>query len=205
MHHDPGYVRPIRSRYVDPIELVWLATAKRLGLHVRRDPDIFSMTDGSGLLALGPRSELDPDDTMAQMIFHEICHWIVNGEASFRERDWGFPMDLDLDPREHACQRLQAHLADPYGLRSVLAPTSDYRQYYDRLAVDPLEPFDDSEWERTVRTHATEAVARSLLPPWRTPLAEALRATAAVRATLIAFLPDYASESPDDALPSIWS
>jgi hypothetical protein len=43
-------------------------------------------------------------------------------------------------PREHACLRLQAHLAGGYGLRGFLAPTTDFRTFYDALPGDPLTP-----------------------------------------------------------------
>ena len=142
--HDTEYVRPILSRYLDPVELIWLATAKRLGLVVRRHPDVFAMTEGDGVLHLGPRDSLDPDDSVLQMVFHEICHWITNGLDSAEERDWGFSLDGALDPREHACQRLQATLAQRHGLRDMLGATGDFRQYWDRIPEDPLAPIDQS-------------------------------------------------------------
>lgn len=203
-NHDPSYQRPIRARYVDPVELIWLSTARRLGLHIRRDPSIFSRTDGQGLLALGPRDDLDPDDSLAQMIFHELCHWITNGLETYSERDWGFALDDEVDPREHSCLRLQAWLSDTVGLRRMMGPTGIYRQYYDRIPADPLMPLDDSDWERGVVKGAAEAIARSQGEPWREPVREALRATAEVAATLRPFLADYCTEIPDDPLPSLW-
>ncbi len=204
-NHDYDYERPIRARYVDPLDLVWLATARRLGLHVRRDPTIFSRTDGTGLLALGPRSDLDPDDSLTQMILHELCHWITNGLGSFHERDWGFALDDDIDPREHSCLRLQAWLADGVGLRRMLGPTGVFRQYYDRIPADPLEPLDDSAWEAGVVVGAREAIARAQGEPWAGPLGEAMRATAAITGVVRPFLGDYATEFPDDALTSIYA
>jgi len=47
---DTPYERPIRARYTDPYDLIWLATAKRLGLVIRRDPTIFSKTLDDGML-----------------------------------------------------------------------------------------------------------------------------------------------------------
>ncbi|HNC95158.1 MAG TPA: hypothetical protein PKW90_03475, partial [Myxococcota bacterium] len=99
------YERPVKARYLDPVEVVWYATAARLGLRVRRNPSIFSMTDGTGLLELGPKDTLDADDCTAQMIFHELCHWITNGLETFELRDWGFPLEAELDWREHSCLR----------------------------------------------------------------------------------------------------
>lgn len=207
--YDPDYERPVESRYLDPLELLWLATARRLGLTVRRDPEIFSRTDGSGMLWLGPRSDLDADDCLAQMLLHEICHWVTNGAASFHEQDWGFPVGDELDPREHACLRLQAWLADRHGLRRVLGPTGVHRQYYDRIPADPLEPLRDAryppEWERSVVDLARDAIERVQGPPWQPALGQALAATRAIATEVAPFLSDYATELDDDALPSLWS
>lgn len=193
------------ARYVEPLSLIWLATARRLGLHVRRNPRIYSATDGTGLLELGPLDTLDPDDTTGQMIFHEICHWITNGRETFHERDWGFPLDIDLDLRELACIRLQAHLAQRHGLRDMFGPTSDFRAYYDAVPDDTLAPIDDSAQEARVCGIAREALARAGEAPWVGVLEEALRATAELRTVIRRFLPDYAADVPNDALPSLWA
>ncbi len=198
------YVRPITARYLDPVDLVWTTTAKRLGLTLRRDPTIYSMTDGTGLLALGPRSDLDEDDCVAQMILHELCHWIVNGLESFSERDWGFPLDLEVCWREHACLRLQAWLSDRYGLRAMFGPTGFHRPYWDRLPADVLEPLDDSEWEAKVVAHTAVCIERAQGDPWFAPLDAAFRATRAIAETLQPFMPDYATEHDGDTLPSLW-
>jgi len=199
------YQRPILSRYVDPVELIWLSTAKELGLTIRRNPSIFSATDGTGLLELGPREDLDPDDTLGQMVLHELCHWITNGLLSFEDRDWGFPLDIALDPREHACLRLQAWLTGRYGLRRVLAPTSDFRAYYDNIPVDPLQPVEDSSWEKEVCRLAAEAIARAQGEPWAGPVDRALDATRQVGCCVSPFLEIYATEVDGDSLPSLWT
>lgn len=197
--------RPILARYLDPSELIWLATCRRLGLTVRRDPAIFSRTDGRGMLWLGPRHDLDPDDSVQQMVFHELCHWITNGVDSGREEDWGFPLSDADDPREFACLRLQAWLADQYGLRTIFGPTGQYRAYYDRIPVDPLQPLDDRAAEAHIVAIAAEAIARSQQPPFQPHLGAALAATAALRDTVAPFLTTYATEIDDDALPSLWA
>lgn len=204
-HHDPDYVRPIHSRYVDPVEVVWLSTATRLGLTVRRDPDIFSMTDGTGLMALGPRTDLDEDDCLAQMFFHEICHWITNGAETFGERDWGFPLLGPHDPREHACLRLQAWWSARHGLRAQFGPTGQYRQYYDRIPSDPLQPIDGSDWEAEVVALAQQAITRAQGEPWWDPIEAAMAATQAIVGVLRPFVSDYRSEWPGDDLPLIWT
>lgn len=204
-HDDPDWQRPVRARYIDPLELVWLATAHRLGLHLRRDAAIYSMTDGSGLLALAPRTELDADDSLSQMALHELCHWITNGADSFDQRDWGFPLWDNIDVREHACLRLQCWLATRYGLRGLFAPTSSFRQYYDKLPEDPLQALDDTEWEASVTRIARQAVQRAQGEPWWAPLSEAMAASAAIRGALAPFLADYRSEHEGDQLPPLWS
>ena len=199
------YQRPVGSRYLDPVEVVWYATAARLGLRVRRNPSIFSMTDGTGLLELGPKDTLDADDCTAQMIFHELCHWITNGLETFELRDWGFPLEAELDWREHACLRLQAHLAGSVGLRQVLAPTSGFREYYDALPEDVLAPLAGWPHEEKVVERAREAIARAQGEPWGGHLRAALAATAALSQTVQPFLTTYRSDVEGDELPSLWS
>jgi hypothetical protein len=200
-----SYERPILSRYLDPVELIWLATAQRLGLTVRRDPAIFSRTDGSGMLWLGPRDDLDADDTVAQMLFHEICHWITNGVETFHEEDWGFPLDDADDPREFACLRVQAALADRYGLRGMFGPTGKYRAYFDQIPSDPFDPIDASAAEAEIVTITRAVWPRVDRPPFAPHVDAALAATAAVRDTVRPFLEQYATEFDDDGLPSLWS
>jgi hypothetical protein len=199
------YERPVLSRYLDPLELIWLATARRLGLTVRRDPAIFSRTDGSGMLWLGPRDDLDADDTVCQMIFHELCHWITNGVDSCSEEDWGFPLDDADDPREFGCLRLQAWLADRHGLRGMLGPTGKYREYFDQIPADPLAPLDAGPGEAEIVAIASRAIATSQRPPFAPAIDEALAATAALRAAATPFLRHYATELDGDDLPSLWS
>jgi len=202
---DETYQRPILARYVDPYELIWLATARRLGLHIRRDPAVYSMTDGTGLLALAPRQDLDADDTLPQQVLHEVSHWVVNGVETYAERDWGYELDVPLDdPREHACLRIQCWLADAHGLRGLLANTGLYRPYYDALR-DPAEPLDDSTHEARVMELFQAARERVQQEPFWSALQSALVATARIRQTLQPFLDDYATEVEDDALPSLWS
>lgn len=202
---EPVHDRVVLRRYLDPVDLAWLATARRLGITVRRDPSIFSATDGSGRLVLGPRSTLDPDDCVAQMIFHEICHWIVNGEGTLHQRDWGFALDAELDWREHSALRLQAAWAGEHGLREVLAPTSQFRAYYDAIPADAFQPLDEGERESKVVARAREAWAAAHGRPWGGPVGAALAATAAMKDLLAPFMDSYASDVDDDDLPSLWA
>jgi hypothetical protein len=199
------YERPIRSRYLDALELIWLSTARRLGLTLRRDPSIFSRTDGSGHLWLGPRADLDPDDTLCQMLLHELCHWITNGIETFHEQDWGFPLMDGDDPREFSSLRLQAWLADQHGLRGMLGPTGKYREYFDRIGADPLAPLDDSPGEAHIVAVAREAIVRSQGAPFQPALGQALTATAALRDLLLPFDVDHLADDDDEGLPSLWT
>ena len=98
-----------RHRYVDPVDQLWLATAERLGFRVRRSGDVYASTDGHGVMTLGSDETLDPDDCLAQMILHECCHWLVEGDESRHLPDWGLDNMTPRDaPREMACLRLQA-------------------------------------------------------------------------------------------------
>jgi len=82
-------VRRVTRRYDDPLDRVWLTAAERVGLRVRRSADAFASTDGRGTLIIGSADTLDPDDCLAQMIFHELCHSLVQGPESFAHPDWG--------------------------------------------------------------------------------------------------------------------
>ena len=203
--HDPEYERPITSRYMDPCEVIWLATATRLGLHIRRSPLVFSATDGSGRLQLSTRDDLDEDDCLAQMLLHEICHWCTNGVETMNVRDWGFALDGPTDPREHAALRLQAWMADQADLRTFFGPTGIYRQYYERIPEDPAQPIDESDWESHVCALAVAAIERIQSPPFTPHVQEAIQATANLRAALSAFASDYRPIEDGDELPLIWT
>jgi hypothetical protein len=163
----------------DEIEALWTAAAARLGFRVVRTADAYATSDGHGTIAIGVAEVLDPDDAVAQLVFHELCHALTQGEDALRLPDWGLDNTGPRDVvREHACLRLQAHLADAHGLRALMAPTTEYRAYHDALPAAPL-----SDGEDPSIPIAREAVARAGRDPWRGPLADALAATAAAVAT----------------------
>ena len=172
--------RVIESRYLDPIDAIWLAAARGVGFEVRRSSEVFASVDGAGVLTLGSVDTLDADDCLGQMIFHELCHSLVAGEGGLHRPDWGLPTwNEDLSAvdttYEHAALRLQARLAGVHGLRAVLAPTTDFRAYYDALPQDPLEPTEDPALPL-----AREALARASRPPWAPHVDAALVATSRV-------------------------
>ncbi len=126
--------------YRDPLDEVWLGLAGRLGLRVDRAPDAYAKVE-RGVVTIGTPETLDPDDCLGQMILHELCHALVEGEGAWHAPDWGLDNTSERDrPREEACLRVQAALLRPHGLRRVLAPTTDHRSFYDALPEDPFVP-----------------------------------------------------------------
>jgi len=173
-------VRVVKHRYVDPLSQVWLEAATRIGLRVVRSPDAYASTDGDGTMVIGDAATLDADDSLAQMIFHELCHSLVQGEGSFARPDWGMDNIGDADVwREHACLRLQAHLAARHGLRGFFAPTTDFRAFWDQLPADALADRGDPSVAAAIR-----GLHRAELPPWAPALADALAATARIAAAV---------------------
>ena len=184
--------REVTHHYVDPLAQVWLGAARRIGLRVVRTPDAYAATDGAGTLAIGADAALDADDSLAQMIFHELCHSLVEGEAAFHRPDWGMDnTGPDHDWREHACLRVQWVLAGRHGLRAVFAPTTEFRAFWNRLAGDVLA----DRTELSVPA-AIAGLRRVALPPWAPALEHALAATAQIAAAAAAFSRDDAPASP---------
>ncbi|MDG1893898.1 MAG: hypothetical protein P8J37_03215 [Fuerstiella sp.] len=178
-------MRTIQSAYHDPVELIWTETACKFGMTIERDPTVFASWDGCGVLKIGVPESLDADDSLAQMIFHEVCHALVEGPDAFHKPDWGLQIDNPSDRvREHACLRLQAALADQHGLRELLAATTNLRKYYDALPSDPLHDNDDPAAE--VARHGWD---RAKNGPWTSPLEQALRMTAQIAAAVTAVAP----------------
>jgi len=127
------FERSIDHEYQDPVDLIWMRAAADLGLKIVRSPDAFAASE-----------HFDADDCLAQMIFHEICHWLVAGRRGFQLEDWGLSNIDDSDlVYEYAVIRLQAALSRPYGLRSFMAVTTDWRPYWESLPEDPLRDGDD--------------------------------------------------------------
>ncbi|MBW2461974.1 MAG: YkgJ family cysteine cluster protein [Deltaproteobacteria bacterium] len=166
-------MREVTYRYRDPLDVVWLDAAARIGLRIERSDDCYASTDGAGTLFIGSAAHLDADDSLSQMIFHELCHSLIEGPESFDRPDWDLDNETDRDlDREYACLRLQAALAATHGLRQVFAPTTDHRAFYDRLPADPFSPRTDPSSILALR-----GAARVGRPPWGPHLAQALVAT----------------------------
>jgi hypothetical protein len=175
--------RNIKADYQDPADLIWLNAAALLGITVVRAADAYASWDGRGTLTLANAQFLDSDDCLAQMIFHEVCHLLVSGEGARELPDWGLdntsPKDLVY---EYATNRLQAALAQGYGLRSFMAVTTTWRAYYDALPRDPLASGDDAAIPL-----ARAGLQRARCAPYRGVLHAALSATASLADTLRPF------------------
>jgi Fe-S-cluster containining protein len=175
--------REITHRYVDPMSEVWLGAARTIGLRIERSAGAYATTDGAGTLVIGSSETLDADDSLAQMIFHELCHSLVQGEDSFAAADWGLDNIGDDDVwREHATLRLQRVLAARHGLAGFFAPTTDFRSFWDALPADPLADRGDQSV-----IHAIAGLRRAPTPPWAPALEDALAATASIVATASRF------------------
>lgn len=157
---------------------LWSKAAVALGFRVVRTRDAYASTDGSGTIAIGARDTLDDDDTLAQLILHELCHAFVQGEAFWRTPDWGLDNTSSRDDvAEAACLRLQAHLTDPHGLRALMTPTTPWRAYYAALGADPMQA--GSVDDAPACALALEASRLASEPRIALPLTAALIATAA--------------------------
>jgi len=164
--------RVVTRTYKDPLDTVWIEVARRVGYEVRRSDTCFASIAPDGRMILGAAETLDADDCLAQMIFHELCHSLVQGPAGHGVLDWGLDNETARDvPREHATLRVQATLAAELGLRAVLAPTTDFRVFYDALPDDALAG-DPIEVELA---HA--ALKRADEAPWGPHLRAGLAAT----------------------------
>ena len=173
--------RVIHHAYQDPLDVIWETCARQLGMTIARSDDVFASWDGTSILTLSTMRGFDPDDSLAQMVLHEICHALVQGPDAWSSVDWGLH---NVDARdlsaEHAAQRVQAALASPYGLRSFVAVTTKWRSYYDALPEDPLSGPASEPAVPLART----AYARSRTEPWKGAIDTALRRTARLAAML---------------------
>lgn len=161
--------------YVDPLDQVWLAAARRIGFEILRSPDVYAHYDGRGHIIVGTRETLDPDDCVAQMVFHELCHYLVQGPEHAQSPDWGLDNTSERDYfRERATLRVQRALAARFDLLGFLAPTTDFRAFYAALGDAPLDGPEDEV------TPAQMALERARSQPFDPHLHEALGATRAI-------------------------
>ncbi len=160
------------------VEKVWITAAGRLGFCVERTRDAYASTDGKGVIFVGVDDTLDDDDSFAQLVFHEICHALVQGRACWNQPDWGLDnTSCRDDVKERACLRLQAHLATSYGLRAAMTPTTIWRDEYLLLGPEPLRVRDPDEHEACAlaQNAARLATEESIAPVIAEALAETAR------------------------------
>ncbi len=156
-----------------PLDTIWIQCAKDMGLTLHRTDNAYVSSTGNGQITIASDDDLDEDDSLAQLIFHEICHSLVEGPESFSKRDWGLDNTTKDDvEREYAACRTQKFLAVRYGLSSLFRPTTEYGTYYDSL-TDCLAPKDT-----TSSRLAHRGIINSNTSPWAPHLAEALQKTA---------------------------
>ena len=181
-------MRTTHHVYQDPLDLIWLQAAQQLNIRVQRDASVFASWDGAGVLRICVEDSLDPDDSLGQMILHELCHALVEGPDAFGLPDWGLEVDHpEHVVHEHACLRLQAAVTEPYGLRRFFATTTDFREHYDRLPLDPLSnPADPADPAVSLAAAGWE---RAQTGPWAKTLHAALAATTAIAQVLAAVAP----------------
>ena len=164
--------------YDDPLDVIWLHAALRMGMTIERSSTVFAAWNGAGILTIGTAETLDPDDSVAQMILHETCHCLIEGPQSFSQPDWGVQIDNpEQRVREHSCLRLQAAITQPFGLRQFFAATTNFRKYYDKLPVDPLADDGDPAVEAAIA-----GMQRAKDGPWSAILADALQRTQQIAA-----------------------
>jgi len=157
------------------VDAVWLECARKLEIPVARGGISYVHFDGR-TLHLADDHALDADDTVAQLVLHEICHLLVEGPAARHQPDWTLDNTDDRDSiREEAAVRVQAHLAGAYGLRRHLFPTTVVRPFFEALPADALGHADTPS-----SSLARLAATRAGRWPYDPTLDEALGATAAL-------------------------
>jgi Putative zinc- or iron-chelating domain len=197
------FARVPAHRYQDPLDLIWLECATRVGFRVHRASDAYASYDGRGTILIATPDQFDADDNLGQMIFHELCHALVEGDLGETQLDWGLDNTRAGHPwREHACLRTQAWLADQFGLRDFLAPTTDYRvSFWEGLGIHPLLVAETEGGRREKSAVAArKAIHRSRLPRWHQPLTDALN-----RTRIILDLVSPLDLGVTQGLPSLWS
>lgn len=158
------------------VESIWIAAARELGWHVERTSAAYASSDGQRrIILIGVDDVLDADDSVAQLVFHELCHGLVQGPEHWSSLDWGLSNEDDRDVvAEHACLWLQVFLTTPHDLRMEMSPTTEYRPYHDSIAEESLASATDP-----AATMARAAMTREQSASWLAVLERALAQTRA--------------------------
>lgn len=157
------------------MDLIWLSLAQKLGFRIHRSDEAYASFDGEHVLTICTPAEFDEDDCLAQMILHELCHALVGGDKALEMRDWGITSEGDEGLlQEHATHRLQAYFSGVYGLRGMLAVTTQWRAHYDALSEEPLKG------EGTSVLMAQRGLENARAWRWESPIQCAMKATAEI-------------------------
>ena len=176
--------RATHGEYADPIDLIWLDIAQELGFRIHRSDEAYASFDGCGRMTICTDAEFDPDDSLAQMILHEICHALVGGRNALKTPDWGLTSDQGDDlNKEHATHRLQASFCDKFGLRELFAVTTQWRPHYDSLGPEPLRG------DKPSVAMAKQGLENARAWNWENHILRGLKATAAVAEIVRPFAP----------------
>ncbi len=179
------------------VDALWTRCAAKCGFNVVRSGDAYASNDGRGVITVGTRESLDPDDCLAVLILHELCHGFVQGTDRWGEPDFGLdntdpdeeavaesgdalPANVGL---EYAALRMQAALADRAGLRALFFSTTVWRPYYEDLPPEALDthPLDRPE-EAWVIARARQGLREARKAPYAGALRAALKGTAEIAA-----------------------
>ena len=186
---DSSPKRRRQSIYQDPLELIWLHCAEQAGYRVKREDSAFAAFDGRGTIIIANSEELDADDSLAQLVLHELCHACIAGPRNRRCIDWGLEPEGDQDRlQELATLCLQADLCESFGLRRFFAPTTEHRADYLAIPPGPVS---------TTADKAARLAARSLAEPANATLLDALRRALYQTARVAAIV---AADAPENSL-----
>ena len=107
--------RQPKYSYIDPLDAIWLTVAFRVGFRVLRSDEVYASVR-DGVIWIGEPSTLDPDDCLAQMIFHELCHSLIQGPDQLVAEDWGLDADrigvMGFSAGGHAASTATVHHVD---------------------------------------------------------------------------------------------
>lgn len=171
---DARRLTPVPAAARPALDRIWIEAAAELGVPVARGGEAYVHWDGR-CLHLADDPHLDADDTVAQLILHELCHALTQGEALRATPDWGLDNTSDDDAvAERACLRLQAHLLGGHGLRAFLYPTTVVQPFYLGLPLDALR----SDHDPPSLPRARRAALAAARPPFARVLGGALAASA---------------------------
>jgi hypothetical protein len=168
--------REARSPLATPaIDEIWRRAAARSASLDAHD-DAYATSDGRGGIAIGATDTLDDDDALAQLVFHELCHAITEGETRCGRRTGASTTSRARGARARVPARAGAP-GRSFGLRAVDGADDAVPRVLRGAAGDPLASTPGDR--RGGRRGAAAACARFDASAWRAPIEQALAETAA--------------------------